>query len=157
MRPYAQKALEFKFALEAGVIDPTLIIRWADETLVAVESYDDDLANVSIAGASDPLRLIDLLGLLIGEANECDAMRKTMALMHGALLRSPSRAHYFACILEAFWVQHGYKLPLDMEFMAGIEDDFQLAERGIFGTVEDATQSLLGHLARYKALAESRE
>ena len=41
-----------------------------------------------------------------------------------------------------------------MKFMVGIEDEFQLAEEGTYGTVDDATKSLIGHLARFKDITE---
>jgi hypothetical protein len=74
--------------------------------------------------------------------------------MYGVLQAHPERAHEFARFLEHFWIQQGYQVPQDMSFMAGIEDEFQLAEQGIYGTIKDATRSLLDSLAQYESNTE---
>ena len=73
-------------------------------------------------------------------------MRKALGRMHQVLLSHPSHAHEFTRFLESFWIRHGCNVPADMRFMAGIEYEFQLAEQGVCGTVEDATQSLIDAL-----------
>jgi len=150
MRPYSQIALELKLSIEAGLVEPVEIIAWADDTLMANKKYDDDLANISIASDIRPKNLMILLGRLVDQADEYAAMRRTMARMHDALLSDPYRAHEFTRFLESFWIKHGYNVPSDMSFIVGIEDDFQLAEQGIYGTVEEATQSLINYLSNFK-------
>jgi hypothetical protein len=153
IRPYSAQALEFKLGLEAGVIEPGEVIAWADRILETHE-YDDDIANVSLATSDSRKEMMSLLTPLIDGADEWTAVRKTMARMYLVLLRDSSRAHDFTRFLESFWSRHGYEVPEDMSFMAGIEDEFQLAVEGIYGTVEDAIGSLMGHLARFKDITE---
>lgn len=38
----------------------------------------------------------------------------------------------------------------DLGFVAGIDDQFQLALRGVYGTKEQAIQHSLNHLSRFK-------
>jgi hypothetical protein len=47
-RPYSPEALDFKLGLEAGVIEPSQVIAWADR-IIAADAYDDDVANLSCA------------------------------------------------------------------------------------------------------------
>jgi hypothetical protein len=75
--------------------------------------------------------------------------------MYEILRYDPERAHEFTRFLENFWVQQSYDVPDDMKFIWGIEDEFSLAKQGVYGTVEDATNSLLENLARYKYKTES--
>ncbi len=74
MRPHSQQAYELKLALEAGVVESSEIINWADQTLSQCD-YDDDLANVSMAGGASSKDLIRLLSNLIDQCDEIKAMR----------------------------------------------------------------------------------
>jgi hypothetical protein len=153
MRPYSQRALELKLFLEAGVISPDEVIEWADQTL-ATNSYDDSLAELAITSNVTSKNLIILLGHLVDQADEWSAIRVTMSKMHDALLADSSLTHSFTRFLESFWGQHDYDVPSDMNFIAGIEDEYQLAEIGSYGTIPEVTQSLIDHLSKYKNTTE---
>jgi hypothetical protein len=151
MKPYSEEALEMKLSFEAGVANVAEVIQWADRTFLGCDNYDDDLAELCMAKDKPQSQLISLLGKLAGpQHEEWAAMRRTMARMHRALSQDLSRARALAKFLEDFWVRHDYQVPEDMSFMAGVGDEYQLAEEGIYGTIDQAKESLLRHLARYK-------
>jgi hypothetical protein len=148
-RPYSPEALDFKLGLEAGVIEPSQVIAWADR-IIAAHPYDDDVANLSCATTASRQAMVSLLQPLIDhDADEWAAVRQTMGRMYQALLHDPSRAHDFAQFLEYLWVSHGYDVPEDMDFIAGIADEFQLAAIGQCGTIEDCTKTMIDHLSKF--------
>jgi hypothetical protein len=147
-RPYSAEALDLKLGVEAGVIEPSLVIAWADR-IIAADGYDDDVANLACATTASRQAIANLLQPLIGhDADEWAAVRKTLARMSQALLHDPSRAYDLAQFLEYLWVSHGYDVPEEMDFIAGIADGFQLASMG-YGTIENCTQELIEHLAKF--------
>jgi hypothetical protein len=148
-RPYSAEALDFKIGLEAGVIEPSLVIAWADRIITA-DGYDDDVANLACATTASRQAMARLLQPLIDhDADEWAAVRQTMGRMYQALLHDPSYVHDFAQFLEDLWVRHGYDVPEDMDFIAGIADEFQLAAMGQYGTIEDCTRALIDHLSKF--------
>ena len=153
MRPYSQQAHQLKLGLEAGVVEREEIISWADRILMDYD-YDDDVANVALAVNAPLKQLASLLGQVIDQSDELVAIRCIMGRMYEILREHPERAHEFSRFLEHFWIQQGYDVPEDISFIAGIEDEFQLAEQGVYGTVEEATRSLLNNLAQYKSSTE---
>lgn len=153
MRPYSEKALEMKLMLQAGLTDVKEIIDWADSILADVE-YDDDLANVCLAESTSAKNMLPLLNRLIDEEEEWPAVRKVMIRMYEVLSRNPERSKSFVRFLEQFWVRHNYSVPDDIEFIAGIDDEFSLAEQGVYGTIESAKASLLANLLKIKQNAE---
>ena len=148
MRPYSQQAHVLKLGLEAGIVEHEEVIDWADGILLNYD-YDDDVANIALAANASPKELMSLLGKVIDDSDVLVAIRCTMGSMYEILQAHPEKAHDFARFLENFWIQRGYEVPQDMSFMAGIEDVFQLAEQGIYGTVADARRSLVDSLAKY--------
>jgi hypothetical protein len=153
MRQYSDKALEMKLSLEAGLIDVKDVIAWADTVFAKVE-YDDDLANVCMASKSSPKQMLSLLNSLIDDHEEWPAARRVMIRMYEVLLQNPRRSREFTSFLEQFWNRHNYSVPEDIGFIAGIDDEFSLAEQGVYGTVELAKESLLANLRKIKRNAE---
>jgi len=154
MRPYSQKAAELRLCLRAGLIEPSEIIKWADQIIADSNEYDDDIANISLINPNSRKEIISLLGHIVDEADEWEALRGTMGIMHETLLVDQSRAKSFASFLESIWVENNYTVPDDMVFIVGIDDEFYLASEGIYGNVEEATSSLISNLSRYKLNTE---
>jgi hypothetical protein len=155
MRPFSKQALEMKLSLEAGLADVQEIVEWADSVLAETE-YDDDLANVCLVQNTSPENMLSLLNRLIDEKEEWFVARKIMIRMYEILLRNPERSRSFVRFLDQFWVRHNYSVPEDMGFIAGIDDEFSLAEQGICGTVELAREFLINNLRRIKEDAEQK-
>jgi hypothetical protein len=156
MRPYSQEAHELKLGLEAGVVERDEIVDWADRILCEYD-YDDDVANLAMGRKAADKELMILLGAVIDRRDEVAAMRRVMGRMSVILRQHPERAHEFTRFLENFWIQQGYDVPDDMSFLWGIEDEFALAQQGVYGTVEEVTESLLTNLARYETNTEHGE
>ncbi len=112
------------------------------------------MANIALAVNAPLKQLASLLGQVIDQSDEFVAIRVIMGRMYELLRKYPERAREFSRFLEYFWIQQEYDVPEDMSFIAGIEDEFQLAEQGVYGTVEEATRSLLDNLAQYKSNTE---
>ncbi len=77
-------------------------------------------------------------------------MRIVMGRIYHVLKLHPERAQRFTRFLEGFWIQQDYDVPKDMDFLCGIDDEFALAQQGIYGNVEEATKSLLKDLSKYQ-------
>lgn len=149
MKLYRQEAEELRLALIAGLVSMSEILHWADTTLAAQAQYDDDLANLSLATSAVPQELEALLHRLSEGANLNDAIRNLAGRMHRALLRDRTRARDFARILEQLWIASHYTVPDDLRFIAGVDDEFALAEQGVYGSVEGAIDDLIRQTVQY--------
>ena len=149
MRPYSLKAFELKMGLEAGVVEASEVISWADHTLSQYD-YDDDLANISMASRVSSQDLIRLLDYVIDKRDEIQAMRLVMGRIYQVLKKNPERAHNFTHFLERFWIDHDYDVPKDMSFIQSVDDEFSLARQGVYGNVDELTKSLLDNLSKYQ-------
>lgn len=117
--------------------------------------YDDGLANLCLAKNQSPLDVLQLLKKLIHpDDDKWNALRRILGTMYDALKENPERAGDFTRFLEYVWVRNGYQAPKDLGFIAGIDDEFRLAEQGLYGTKEQAIERLLNDLSRFKNTAK---
>lgn len=143
-------AYEFLLSLEAGVIDHSEIIRWADENIVS-DKYDDNIANICMATHKTAKELASLLQAVASDEDKWAGARRMLGRMHDALLRKPERLHEFTHFLERLWIRSGYEIPEDFSFIIGLEDDYQLAEEGHWTSLEEVRKKLLVNLARFQS------
>jgi hypothetical protein len=149
MKSYAQHAENIRLTLVAGIASVDEVVRWADTVLATLDGYDDDLANLSLASSALPQEIDSMLRHLGQGANRDDALRHLAGQMHSILLRDRTRARDFTRILEQLWVESGYKVADDLRFVAGIDDDFCLAEEGTYGTVDGVIDDLISQTEQF--------
>ena len=78
--------------------------------------------------------MVSLLGELAAGADQFEALRRVMGIMHRALTDDPSPAGGFAGFLKEFAAEHSDALPDDVSFLSGLGDD---------------TESLMKELAKF--------
>lgn len=150
MNNYSQAAFSLKLALDAGLIETKAVINWADDILCKLETYDNDVANVSMAFNASERELSELLERIPGPKDEWSALREILPAMHEALLKEPSRALGFATFLNEFQLDRIQTTPPDMEFIFVLLDGFEFNEVLGLGTPEEATQYLLEELQAFR-------
>lgn len=148
--PHSVIASEFKFALEAGVIDRQEIVRWADDRLMS-EEYDDRIAEISMSKNKTNKDIEALLGELAALDDDFAGFRGMLGRMHSALEADPTRLHEFTRLLERLWIRHDYTLPEDLGFIIGLEDDYLLAAEGQYGSISAIYTQLLDDLGRFRS------
>jgi len=152
----AQQAEIKRQELCLGLISVSEVIQWADLMLESTPEYNDDLVNVSLAKHNCAQDIASLLGHLAAGSDEFDAMRVVLGSLYKFLLIDNSQTRNFTRALERFWIDHNYELPEDMQFIAGLDDVFGLAEDGIYGTRKEALDDLLQSLSTFNKIANNR-
>ena len=150
-KPYAQEAENLRLLLDAGIASMDEVVAWADQVILASPGYDDDLTEVSLA-AKAPRDEMDRRLSRLGEgADPAEAIRNLAARIHQALLSDTSRAGDFARVLDRFWFEEWPRLPSEFSFMAGLDDEFSLAESGSYGSMKEAIENLISATAPFDA------
>jgi hypothetical protein len=150
MKPYAEDALVFALSLEAGLVSVPDVIEWAKSLIDGMDEYDDDVMDLFLSDQEPPVEVLSRLRRLADDADEWQAMRRMLGRMHEVLRQTPNQARGLARFLYSFWIRHNCSVPVDMDFMAGIDDSFELAELGIAGSVDEATAALIESLSVFK-------
>ena len=140
--PYSQEALELHLGYDAGVIFRSEIIDWADSILVDYE-YNDDVAELSMSRSVPSSEFSSRIGRIAVGGDQFEAMRVVLGRMFIDLSHDMGRVRQYTRFMECFSIQHDYDLPDDMNFFYGVDDDFALAEQGIFNSFKRLSKSLL--------------
>lgn len=149
MKTISQMASNFRMALEVGAVTKDEVISWADHEIEDCDDYIDDLANISME--KDGANILTYLRNLIDDTDEFEALRYTMGRMHDDLRNDFTSVRRYTRFLEIQAINHIDDLPDDMQFLMGIDDEYELAEKGIYGTLVESKESLMKNLAKYTA------
>lgn len=122
---------------------------WADQVIGRETEYDEDIVDISLSAGKPPQELDSMLLHASAGADLNEAMRQVLGRMHQVMLEDRSRARAFARVLEQFTIERVYKLPDDLRFIFGLDDEFCLAESGDYGTVESVTEAFIKETEKY--------
>jgi hypothetical protein len=123
MKPYAQEAENLRLLLKADIVSIGEVVAWADQKILTLPEYDDDLAEISL-GAEVSMAEMDLrLRRASAGADTILAVRRLLGRMHQVLLSNELRAGEFARVLDSLWREIPYD-PDDFGFMTWIYDCF---------------------------------
>lgn len=146
----SNEAEELALALDHKLIDVAEAIRWADARLLARDDAPECLIDVSLAGSLYPDEVARLLRRIPGERDLPGAARRFPARMAIALDAgriTPAQA------ARSLYKMYGDRhVPDNAAAVAilSIDDSFDLARAGTWGTLADAEQELRTFLARYR-------
>jgi hypothetical protein len=139
----------FRLGLHTGIIERQVVVEWADRLVMQEETPDYFLIELSLGGRNNINDFIGLLDEYIGESKPEVSKRVILGcLLHqyrsGQLtLQKAIRAiDWLAMCVDYSKEEHS--------FMAGIDDDFNLADEGICGTFSDMEIFLLRFLSVYR-------
>lgn len=149
MKSYAQDALETLWAFRAGIYSIEDVVWWADAVLAQANQYDDAVANISLSAKRLPQEIDSMLLHASEGADRIQAIRHLLGQMHGVMLLDQSRGRDFTRVIDRIVVECGYHLPQDLNFLFGLEDEFDMAEDGTYGTVSGVTDAFIKRTELY--------
>jgi hypothetical protein len=143
------KPTELYLGIESGFYSPEEAITWADDYLLS-HDYNDNVANIAMAENKSPKEMLSLLSRLAHNKYRIEAIRPLLCRMSEELEKRESIAIHIVKYCEKFWVEQGYELPDDMQFMGAVEDEFYLATEGLYWTKGEALERLKKDLAKFR-------
>ena len=154
MKLYRQEAANLRMTLIAGIVSVDDVVQWAESRIASLDEYDDELTDLFLASKTTPQDVEPMLRRLGQDADQNDAIRFLMGRMHRALLENRSRARDFARLLDRLWIENRNTISEDLNFMAGVDDDFCLAEQGTYGTIDGAIDYLIEQTKQFNNNSE---
>jgi hypothetical protein len=139
----------FRLGLHTGIIDRRVVIEWADQSVLQAENLDYCLIELSLGGRNNINDFIRLLDEYTGE-NKPEVSKRVIlgCLLHQykggqiTLQKAVRAIDWLALNIDYLKEEHS--------FMAGVDDDYNLAAEGICGSFSDIELFLLRFLSVYQ-------
>ena len=143
------EAEELAMAIELGFALVDEAVDWADRHIVAVDQPPYELIEVSSAGRSHPLDVAHLLRAIPGTVDIFATCRRVFARMLSALNDGRVTPEAVARALD-FMQLDGRMPDADAQSeMSRLNDAFDLAHEGTYGTSEEVSRELREFLEHY--------
>lgn len=139
----------FRLGLHTGIVERQVVVEWADQLVMQEETPDYFLIELSLGSRNNINDFIGLLNKYIGK-NKPDVSKRVILglLLHQyrigqiTLQKAVQAIEWLALHVEYSEEEHS--------FMAGVDDDYNLANEGICGTFSEIKIFLLRFLSVYQ-------
>jgi hypothetical protein len=139
----------FRLGLHTGILERQVVVEWADKLVTQEETPDYFLIELSLGGRNNINDFIGLLDEYIGE----DKPEVSKRVILGCLLHQyqGSQITLQRAVRAIDWLaMHINYSEEEHSFMAGVDDNYNLADEGICGTFSDIEIFLLRFLSVYQ-------
>jgi hypothetical protein len=139
----------FRLGLHTGIIERQVVVEWVDRLVMQEETPDYFLIELSLGGRTNIDDFIGLLDEYIGE-NKPEVSKRVIL---GCLLHQYRNGQLTLqkAVRAIDWLaMHVDYSEEEHSFMAGVDDDYNLATEGICGTFSDIELFLLRFLSVYQ-------
>ncbi len=143
-----KQEVEFlRVCLITGCYKSEDVIEWADKRILNDETPKDELIDLSLT--KKPQYILSMLAKLAEGSDTFEAIRGMLSVMYNLLKEQHDLVSIFIKGLDQLVVECGYELPDDLSFLIGLDDEYNLAMQGIYGSKEECIDNLLSQLKEF--------
>jgi hypothetical protein len=139
----------FSIALTNGLMDKNDVIKWADNIIINDNEPDFFIIELSLCGHKNLNDIISLLNEFIGPEKPQVSSRVILGFVHRQYLVGKITLRKVVGVVDSIV----WKTDLTDEeksFMYGLDDNYNCAEEGIYGSVEVVEKETIRFLEIYK-------
>jgi len=150
-KEYTDLLAVFEIALTNNLIEKTEIIKWADQIINVDDEPHDFIIELSLCGHKNINDLISLISEFIGLEKPVISGRVILALLyHKSISAQIDLGKITSCINWLVW--HGELSETEKDFLYGLDDEYDLANNKIAGSLTEIEKWTLNFLSLYKNL-----
>jgi hypothetical protein len=149
LRDVKEQAEALRVGLLAGYVGPNEVVTWADNLIVATDVPEPEIIAVSLVGSCSANDVARALAAIPGVGCREKVAELVLRQMAKAIQRDPKAARSIARMLFQMY-QDGI-IPSEQAGlqMSRLDDAFDLAESGTWGTPEEVLAELVEFLAAW--------
>lgn len=142
MRTAKNQAEALRICLNAGFVTPEEVVAWADNVIQLGEVPSLELIELSL-GLGRPLdSTLDTLAAMPGVACKAEVARAVLCKMAQVFERNPATGPGIARVLYQMYLDGTVTSVEAAAQMSRLDDAFDLAEAGHWGTTDEVTAEL---------------
>ena len=144
-----EQAEALQIGLLAGYVQPAEVVAWADQTIEAGDVPGPELIQVSLGRGLSIDGLARALGAIPGEVCRTRLAQTVLRNMSAALQRDSTTGRGIARWLYKMWLDDLVPSPEARAQMSRLDDAFDLAESGAWGTVPEVQAEIAEFLSAW--------
>ena len=149
MADIKHQAEAFRVGLLAGYVEPAEVITWADQVIAAGDVPRPGIIEVSLAGSKPVAELAHALGEIEGATNSSRLAWLIFRQMAAAVRHNPAVAPQVARTLHQMYLGNLVPSAEARVQMSRLDDAFELAASGAWGTPNEAQAELVAFLSEW--------
>lgn len=139
----------FSIALTNGILGKKEVIKWADNIISQDEKPDYFIIELSLCGHKSINDIISLINEYVGQDKPIISGRIFIGLLYEAYLTGQIKLNQVTRAI--YWIIWEDRLTEDeRDLIYGIDEDYECAIDGIYGTIENVEKEVLRFLEIYK-------
>lgn len=142
-----EQAVALQVGLLGGYVQPTEVVTWADQVIAAGDVPGPDLIEISLGAGLPVEELAQALKAIPGEVGPTRLAQTILRHMAAALRRDPTTSRSIARCLYQMWLDDLTPSPEAKDQMSRLDDAFDLAESGTWGTLTEVRAELAEFLS----------
>ena len=155
MTNYKEDAEFFRCGLLAGDVTVQETVAWADAVIAQEPAPDPTIIEVALAGRQPPANVVALLRAVPGAADSIRVRRRLLARMLQVLEVDPTHGERISRWLYQL-AAHGELPEASFGWQPfALEDTFELARTGVYGSQVAAVNELREYLRRHSDLSSA--
>jgi hypothetical protein len=136
-----------RLQLDYGLISVPDVISWADGIIAESDVPENAIIDLALSGKKTPDDIVFQLAKLAIGCDRYRAMRFVLGQMHLALQKNRTLGRGFAHKLLQFAVDNFHReFPENLMFIYCIDDEYDLAEQGLHGSIDSVTDKFIENL-----------
>lgn len=149
IKEYIELIEAFHIGLSNGLLDKQEVVKWADKIIEQDDEPDINVIELSLCGHQSVNDIVSLLNEIVGYPRPPISGRVILGLLYNNYKNGKVTLEKVAGSMN--WIIWQSELTDDEKsFMHGIDDMYDLAVSGTFGTVEDFEMDTLRFIEIYK-------
>lgn len=137
-----EQAYALALGVERGLVTFEETVQWADALLVAMPMPNPELIEVSATPARSPLDIVMPLRALGVDADCTASVRRLLTHLHLKFRQQPDSLPLITAALERLALDGLAPNDETAQIMSQLDDARQLAEAGIYGTIDEVARAL---------------
>jgi len=136
MREIEQLPKYQAFGLSLGILSVSDIQAWVDARIKETESPSEQLIDLAFSKDKKGYDLHSVLLSIDNAGDKYEIVRALLAKVNDSDLSQLKYCRNLAKLLEHFAIDCNYDVPDDLNAIYGFDDEYNLAEQGIYSSLE---------------------
>ena len=149
MRDVPKEAAYFREALWLGMASVGDVVSWSDSIIEESSRPDAALVEISCMHKAHPLDVLHVLEFMSQGISTVEALPEVLGRAHAKLVADPRCGRALARGLYGVFVRCDYGVPEELRDIGWFDDAFDLAEQGVYGSVDDVQAALVRFMAQF--------